>query len=105
MNRFILLGGILIAAWFVFMAVFPLFPYSAWHAFFLSCENLNFDWYERQYYPDCTTPRTVLPCTPYPLPPEPCPSFGLEASRVVVMGVTAVLLSLASWSFWKGTRD
>jgi hypothetical protein len=105
MNRFILLGGILLATWFVFMAVFPLFPYSPWHAFFLSCENLYFDWYERQDWPLCTTPRTALPCRTYALPPKPCPDFGLEAVRLVVIGVTAILIGLASWSFWKGTRN
>lgn len=97
MSRFILLGGILIAAWFVFMAVFPLFPYGAWQAFFLSCENLNLGW--------DIPPGGRLSDSPWQPPPDPCPNVGLEASRVVVIGVTAVLLSLASWSFWKGTRD
>jgi hypothetical protein len=82
MNRFILLGGILIAAWFVFMATFP-FPYGSWYAFFSPCESLRF------YY------------SPY----LDCPSAYLTSFRLTVIGVSALLVGFASWSFWKGTRD
>ncbi len=83
MSRFILLGGILIAAWFVFMATFP-FPYGAWWAFLIPCEGVAED--------------------PYYWRLE-CPSPRLEAARFAVIGVSALLIGFASWSFWKGTRD
>lgn len=99
MSRFILLGGILIAAWFVFMAVFPLFPCGAWQAFFLSCENLSLGW-------DSPGPGGRLSdSAPRELPADTCPDFRLETVRVVVIGVSALLIGFASWSFWKGTRD
>ena len=86
MNRFILLGGILIAAWFVFMATFP-FPDGAWGAFLYSCEQLTTANYgeaaAREY----------------------CPAPTLEVARFIVIGATLSLIGFASWAFFRGTRD
>jgi hypothetical protein len=88
MSRFILLEGILIAAWFVFMATFP-FPEGAWAAFFYSCETLV----------------QTLPFYGYEAVGRNCPATTLEAMRFAVIGVSALLIGFASWSFWKGTRQ
>ncbi len=86
MNRFILLGGIFIGAWFVFMAVYP-FPLDSWLAFSFSCEN-----YLQGY-------ARFLPER------GGCPDPTLESMRLIVIGVTTVLIGLAGWSFWRGTRN